>query len=245
MDDFLGGKLKCYQPIQGFRAGFDSVFLAACIHAKPGQKILELGCGAGVALFCLMFRVNGLLSTGIEIQRSYHKLSCKNSELNHLPARLLLGDVLKTISLLKHETFDQVLINPPFYTKKNYTTSNSIGRDIAKCETGSNLVEWLALALKRCSPYGFITIIERPERLALILKTMDGKVGNIRVLPIVSQFGDSANRIIIRVQKGAKGTTKVLWPFIKHEKELNIKGNNDYTSEAINVLKEGAPVYLN
>ena len=56
-DGFLGGKLRVSQPKTGYRAGIDPVLLAAACPAKPGEKVLELGCGVGVASMCLMARV--------------------------------------------------------------------------------------------------------------------------------------------------------------------------------------------
>ena len=48
-DLFLDGRLRIRQPANGYRAGADPVFLAAAVPAKPGESVLELGCGAGVA----------------------------------------------------------------------------------------------------------------------------------------------------------------------------------------------------
>ena len=53
-DLFLGGKLSLFQPKDGFRAGLDSVLLAASVNAKSGEKVLEIGSGVGTVLFCLM-----------------------------------------------------------------------------------------------------------------------------------------------------------------------------------------------
>ena len=64
-DDFLGGQLRLFQPRTGYRAGIDPVLLAASIPAKPGDAVLELGCGAGTALLCLGRRVQRLSLTGV------------------------------------------------------------------------------------------------------------------------------------------------------------------------------------
>ena len=48
-DDFLGGRLRLAQPASGYRAGADAVMLAAACAARPGQSVLDLGCGAGAA----------------------------------------------------------------------------------------------------------------------------------------------------------------------------------------------------
>ena len=46
-DGFLGGRLRIAQPVRGYRAGADAVMLAAACPARPGESVLELGCGAG------------------------------------------------------------------------------------------------------------------------------------------------------------------------------------------------------
>ncbi|RJL18858.1 methyltransferase, partial [Paracoccus siganidrum] len=55
-DGFLGGRLRIRQPARGYRSGADAVMLAAACPAAPGQRVLELGCGAGVASLCLGWR---------------------------------------------------------------------------------------------------------------------------------------------------------------------------------------------
>ncbi|MEY2961347.1 MAG: hypothetical protein RLZ60_1177, partial [Pseudomonadota bacterium] len=52
-DNFLNGKVRVWQPINGYRAGVDPVLLAAAVPAKSGQTVLELGCGVGTASLCL------------------------------------------------------------------------------------------------------------------------------------------------------------------------------------------------
>ena len=64
---FLGGRLRLWQPARGYRSGADAVMLAAACPARPGERVLELGCGAGVALFCLGARVPGLHLAGLEM----------------------------------------------------------------------------------------------------------------------------------------------------------------------------------
>ena len=49
---FLGNKLEIFQTSEGYRGNMDSVLVAASVAAESGQKVLELGCGNGVALCC-------------------------------------------------------------------------------------------------------------------------------------------------------------------------------------------------
>ena len=85
-DLFLGGKLSLLQPKNGFRAGLDSVLLAAAVNAKSGEKVFEIGSGVGTVLFCLMSRISGLKATAIEIMNEYHSLSLINAKQNNFQA---------------------------------------------------------------------------------------------------------------------------------------------------------------
>ena len=58
-DRLLGGKVRLRQPRDGYRAAIDPVLLAASVPAKPGERVLDLGTGAGAAALCLMARVEG------------------------------------------------------------------------------------------------------------------------------------------------------------------------------------------
>ncbi|MFZ8943107.1 MAG: methyltransferase, partial [Gemmobacter sp.] len=81
-DGFLGGRVTIMQPRAGFRSSTDAVFLAAAVPARPGESVLELGCGAGAAILCLGARVAGLSLAGLELQPGYAALAARNAEAN-------------------------------------------------------------------------------------------------------------------------------------------------------------------
>ena len=58
----------------GFRAGLDSVLLAASINAKSGEKVFEIGAGVGTVLFCLMKISRGLWARAQAPLRSMERL---------------------------------------------------------------------------------------------------------------------------------------------------------------------------
>ena len=68
-DRFLDGRLLVAQPRSGYRAAMDPVLLAAACPARPGEAVLELGCGAGVASLCLGWRLAELCSPGWSCSR--------------------------------------------------------------------------------------------------------------------------------------------------------------------------------
>ncbi len=60
LDRFLGGRITAAQPGSGFRAGHDTVLLAAAVPAENDSVVLELGSGAGIASLCLSAREPGV-----------------------------------------------------------------------------------------------------------------------------------------------------------------------------------------
>ena len=74
-DAFLGGRLRLWQPRQGYRAGMDAVLLSASVPANKGERVLELGCGVGTAILCLGTRVEGVDLTGVERDAAFAALA--------------------------------------------------------------------------------------------------------------------------------------------------------------------------
>ena len=124
-DAFLGGRLRLLQPKQGFRAGIDSVLLAASITACSGDTVLDVGTGTGAVLFCLMNRIPSLRAIGIELQEECYSLALKNSEKNNLKAKILLGDFQSLENDLKDYNFDHIFFNPPYYSERTYKKSGN------------------------------------------------------------------------------------------------------------------------
>jgi len=237
-DSFLDGKLSLFQPTKGFRAGLDSVLLAASVNAKPGEKVLEIGAGVGTVLFCLMNRISGLEATGIEIMEEYHSLSLLNAQKNKINANLILGDFF-TYGNLKKEIFDQIFFNPPYYPVSNYKISDNKLLEIAHIEYPGILKKMLTFALKRCKPYGYITLIHRPSRISDILSIFKNVAGDIKILPIVSSNSKNASRMIIRARKSAKGDTKLLNPLYLYKDSKKMGQKKQYTFEIQNILRNG------
>ncbi len=238
-DAFLGGKLRLLQPKNGFRAGIDSVLLASTVPAVPGDMVLDIGTGVGTVLFCLMKRVSGLQAVGIEIQEEYHTLAVRNAKKNKLPAKILLGDFESLENGLTNCAFDQIFFNPPYYTEHSYKKGGNPGKELASVEKPDMLKKMLEFSLRRCKPYGHITLINRPAKLGEILSVLEGEAGDIKILPILSSGRNSALRIIIRARKSAKGETNLLEGLNLFENEMGRVDNKNYSLQLLDVLEQG------
>ena len=115
-DTMLGGQVRILQPKIGYRAALDPVLLAAAVKAKARDRVLDVGCGTGAAMFCLAARIPGIDITGLEIQPALATLAEASIKLNALGtrARIVVGD-LKTLPDIGCATpFDIVISNPPY-----------------------------------------------------------------------------------------------------------------------------------
>src|SRR5574343_1545621 len=92
-DKFLCGRLRLWQPAQGYRAATDPVLLAAACPATAGQSVLDLGCGAGAAALCLAARVPDLALAGLELQPEYADLARRNAARNGVAMQVECGDL--------------------------------------------------------------------------------------------------------------------------------------------------------
>ncbi|RCW82096.1 tRNA1(Val) (adenine(37)-N6)-methyltransferase [Paracoccus lutimaris] len=236
-DGFLGGRLRIAQPARGYRAGADAVMLAAACPARPGQSVLELGCGAGVALLCLGARVPDLALTGLELQPAYAALARHNAQENGIPARVLEGDLARMPAALRAESFDHVIANPPYFL--DGTPARDTGRGTARHED-TPLEDWIGAGLRRLRQGGTLTLIQRADRLGAILSALAEKAGAIKILPISAREGREAGRVIVTARKGARTPLRLLSPFILHANPSHSTDAEDLTEAAQAVLRAGA-----
>jgi tRNA1(Val) A37 N6-methylase TrmN6 len=238
-DVLLGGRVRLLQPVKGYRAATDPVLLAAAISARPGERILDLGCGAGAAAFSLAARVPGLELHGLEIQPAYLALARENAALNQVALTLHEGDVAALPPVLRQIAFDHVMANPPYYPQTTLA-SPVAGRDRARREGGADLSDWIGAGLARLKPRGWLTVIHLAERAPELLRLLDGPAGAIAMLPLVSRAGRDAGRVIIRARKGARAPFRLLAPLVLHAGSAHVRDEDDFSPQAVAVLRDAA-----
>lgn len=238
LDQFIGGKLMISQPKTGYRAAMDPVLLAASVSAKAGEKVLELGCGAGVASLCLGARVNALL-TGLELQPAYADLARRNAAQNGMDFNVITGDLADMPVELRAASFDHVIANPPYFTAESGTKAADPGREIGQREE-TPLSHWVAQGLKRLYTGGWITMIQNADRLGDLLTALQAQgAGAITVLPIAPRIGRPAGRVIVQARKQARAPMQLLAPFILHEGPSYNHDGANLTPEARAILRDG------
>ncbi|WP_296422818.1 methyltransferase [Yoonia sp.] len=238
-DAFLGGKLQILQPRRGYRAGVDPVLLAASIAAKPGQSVLELGCGVGVASLCLAARLPGLTLTGVELQVDYAALARRNAMANDAPLTVITADLRALPAKLRQKRFDHVIMNPPYFDRAMGTAATDQGRDMA-LGGDTPLASWLDIGARRLGPKGYLSMIQRIERLPEVLAALDGRLGSLIVRPIAGREGRPPELFLLRARQEGRAAFQMAPALVMHQGAVHLGDAESYTAAVGNVLRNGA-----
>ena len=212
--------------------------------ARGGDRVLEVGCGAGAALLCLGVRVPGLALAGLELQPAYAALARDNAARNGLPAEIWEGDAARPPAGLRAQSFDHALFNPPFHGARGATAPADAGRAAAHMDAGGVLAAFADCALRRLRPRGSVTVIHRAEALDAVLAALAPRVGDLRILPLAPRAGRPAGRVLVRGRKGAKGPLLLLPPLVIHAGAAHLEGGAGFTPAARAVLERAAALDL-
>ena len=230
-DAFLDGRVWAVQPKQGVRSGSDAVFLAAATAAKANDRVLDVGCGVGVAGLCLKARVPGVRLNGLERQPDYAALAERNGV-----ETVWCGDLFAPPSDLTDQPFDWVLTNPPFFNERSSSSPKS-DRAIAR-RAERPLADWIEACLRRLKPGGGFAMVHQidvlPEAIFALRRT-----GNIKVLPLQPRTGRPAKRMVLTARKGARGPFCLLPPLILHDGAHHVSDDKDYSKACSAVLRDG------
>jgi tRNA1Val (adenine37-N6)-methyltransferase len=240
-DAFLGGRLRVLQPREGYRAATDPVLLAAAVPARPGEAVLELGCGAGVAILCLAARVPGLVLAGVERQPDYAALARANAERAGVALAVTEADIAALPAALRGQSFAHVIANPPWFDAAA-PPARDPGRDAAQ-RVETPLATWIDTGLRRLAPGGRLSLILPAARLPAALAALEGRAGSV-VLPLAARAGRPAGRVILQARKGGRSPFRLLAPLVLHAGDRHRADGDDFTPEARAVLRDGAALDL-
>lgn len=231
-DAFLGGRVQLWQPAEGFRAGMDSVTLAAAVPARSREHVCDLGTGVATASLCLAARVKDLHLTAVEIDADLADLARANAARNKVAMDVIVADVLKRPRAIARQSFHHVLTNPPYHDARS-TRAPLASKAAATSAHTDELVAWLRFARALVRPKGTLTAILPPEQLALALTALAPEGKGVELIPLWPKQGEPAKRLIIRTRINANAALQLHAGLVLHTTA------GKPTAEAEAVLRQG------
>lgn len=236
-DTLLDGAVIFHQPLEGYRAAIDPVFLAAAVPDSVKGRVLDLGCGAGAAMLCLARRRTDLTVVGLERDPDLAALAATNSEANEFGNRVTVvtGDLLEPPPKLAVGSFDAVIANPPYLEAEDAMAPPDPRKAAATVESEAELADWVRAAARFVKPQGTVVFIHRADRLGELQGALaKAGCGGTMTIPLWPKAGAQPKRAVVLAQRGNSGPPVAANGLILHD----LDGRFSRQAEAI--LRTGA-----
>ena len=231
----LGGRLRFRQPATGYRSAIDPVFLAAAVPAKPGDRVFELGLGAGAAALCLLARVPDCTVAGVEPDPALRRLALENAAANGMAGRLTAAADVEELGG-NAGSFDRLMSNPPFWAEGSGNRPPDARKARAGHESDLSIAQWADRLCRLGRPKATVTTVYAAARLDALLAALAPRCGGPEILPLWPRAGRDAKRVLVRARLGGKGPARLLPGLTLHE------ADGRFTPAAEAVLRGGASV---
>jgi tRNA1Val (adenine37-N6)-methyltransferase len=232
----LAGRVRYWQKRDGYRSGIEPVLLAAACPARPGERVLELGTGAGAALLCLAARVPGVGGTGVELDPALAALARRNLAANGAADRVHIAE-RDAATFAADAPLDHAISNPPWHDAAS-TPSPVPGRRRAKQAGSGVLAAWCAAAAGALRAGGTLTLA-LPAALTgqAFTALADAGLGTPALFPLWPREGSPARLVLLQARRGNRGQARVLPGAVLH-------AGAGWSAWANSVLRDGAPIDL-
>ncbi len=219
-DALFDGRIRCLQHRTGYRFSLDAVLLGNFIQPRPGDRILDLGCGCGIVSLILAYRWPSVSITGLEIQPGLAALANKNVALNNWQERIEIvqGDLREIGKYIDPGSFDWVVSNPP-YRKSGTGRVNPGGEQaLARHEQAADLASVIKAANWAVRKRGRGAFIYPASRGAAVISELkNAGLEPKKMLSIFSYPGSAANLLIIEAVKQGGEELTILPPFYVYQ----------------------------
>ncbi|MFT8932242.1 MAG: methyltransferase [Acetobacter syzygii] len=228
----LRGRIAYSQFQQGYRTGLEPILMAAAVPARHGQHVLEVGCGAGAGLLCLMHRVPDLFGTGIEKDSATAELAQCNLLANKKDQATVLAASFPE-GVPEAMRFDHCMTNPPWHATTG-TASPEPRRDLARRMGMHTLPLWIKGAANILRHKGSLTLA-LPTALTdrAIAELVTNGFGGITLYPFWPKVNREARILLVQARLGVKSPARVLSGLVLHE------ADGAFTPQARDVLENG------
>lgn len=199
------GSLKLIQDPDEFCYGTDAVLLAKFAKLQSGLKMCDICTGNGAVAFIADYLYKSSFCLGIDINAHEIELANESAKLNGLDDHMsfIVLDALELKAPEYFESFDAVLMNPPYQVKGSGVVGDRPEKHAARFETTADLKELFEAAAYILRPRGSLSMIHRPSRLVDIMAYSRAAGLEAKRLQMAApRKGEAANLVLIQFVKG-------------------------------------------
>jgi len=206
-DTFLNGRLTVLQMRDGYRFSIDAVLLAATVHPKAGDRILDLGTGCGIIPMILACRYPRTQIHGVEVQSALADLARHNVSANRLEGQVAIihGDMRSITPKQIGDAFDWVVSNPPYRAPLTGRINPDTQKALARHEIKIDLDQLIAAAKRMLRTGGRLATIFNATRTVDLLAGM--RAAGIEpkwMQSVQSHGGQGAKLVLVSAIKGGR-----------------------------------------
>ena len=227
--------MRLLQPLHGPRVNMDTVILADWVKVRSGTRsVLEAGCASGAISLLLAQRYPNIHVTGIEIQKDIAELAAVNADNNGLSGRvkIIAGD-LRDKNLLARESFDALVVNPPYESMASGRESPDPSRASARLEISCTPDDVSELASRVLKSDGRLYAVFKSGRLDTFLQAMrKRRIIPKKLRPVYPKRGyNSAVFLTECIKNAGDGLTLMPPLFVRDD-------DDEYTDEIMRMYRK-------
>ena len=232
-DSLFDGELNCFQHQKGYRFSIDSVLVAHFVDVRQGDSILDLGTGSGIISLILLYRWRHMVRevSGIEKQQALAELARKNFQVNNLEpfGRIMQGDIKEIDKLIKPESYDKIVCNPPFYTPTSGRTNKNLEAQMARHQILATLDDFLRASAFAAKNGGTVSFVYPAEQICEFIACAKKHRLEVKKIQFVYSYPHEtaiARLALIQCLKNGGEGTAILPPFYVYNEK-----NGRFSSE--------------
>lgn len=222
IDDLQIGGLKMIQSESGYRFSLDPFLLADFTTVRKGNSVVDLGTGSGILPLLIATTTLAVSVVGVELQEALFDRARRNVELNGLIGKvdikqLDVRDVVKKGGF-EVESFDVVVMNPPYRAPLTGRVSKDDERAICRHELHGNIEDFLRAASWLVRQGGGVNVVFLSERLPELLGEMKScGLEPKRLRLVYSDREREAHLVLVEGRKGGRPGLTIAPPLYIYE----------------------------
>ncbi len=222
IDVIHSGRLRLIQSARGNRFSIDALLLAASAEVTSGARVLDLGCGNGVIAIALASLYEPASVNGLELQEGLADQAERNIVLNGFEdsVSIIRGDVRSARTLLNSSSYDQVVMNPPYFPKRDGRVNPNSERAVARHEVMGTLSDFVAAARYGLVNKGSVLVIYPAFRSPQLLAELAQQgLSPTKVRYVHPRPAEDANLVLVEARKDGGPQLRILPPWNVREGE--------------------------